>query len=81
MLLAWIPFMQPAPAVPSWWWVLVFPLSFFLSMGWKAIRVEDFDGYWKAVLRMSAQIVLGMLGMFVALAVLVRVVLPLIPAE
>lgn len=81
MLLAWIPFLQPAPGVSSWWWLLVLPLSLFLSMGWKAVRVEGFDGYWAAVLRMSAQIVLGMIGMFVALALLVRVVLPIIPAE
>ena len=45
------------------------------------VRVENLDGYWVAVLRMSAQIVLGMIGMFVALALLVRVVLPIIPAE
>jgi hypothetical protein len=50
-------------------------------MGWKAVRVESFDGYWMVVTRMAAQIVLGMIGMFVALAVLVRVVLPIIPAE
>lgn len=81
MPLAWIPFLQPAPGVSSWWWLLVLPLSLFLSMGWKAVRVETFDGYWAAVLRMSAQIVLGMIGMFVALALLVRVVLPIIPAE
>jgi hypothetical protein len=79
--LAWIPFLQPAPGVPSWWWLLVVPLSLFLSMGWKAVRVETFDGYWTVVGRMAAQIVLGMIGMFVALAVLVRVVLPVIPAE
>ena len=81
MLLAWIPFLQPAPGVSSWWWLLVLPLSVFLSMGWKAVRVENFDGYWVAVLRMAAQIILGMIGMFVALALLVRVVRPIIPAE
>jgi len=30
---------------------------------------------------MSAQIILGMIGLFVALALLIRVVLPMIPAE
>lgn len=80
-MLAWIPFMQPAPGAPSWWPVLVIPLSLFISMAWRSVRQKDLVGYWPAVARMSAQIVLGMVGLFVVLAVIVRVVVPIIPAE
>ncbi|MFM9098381.1 MAG: hypothetical protein ACKOQW_08845 [Phycisphaerales bacterium] len=80
-MLAWIPFLQPAPAVASYWWALSVPMAFLISMAWKSIRQQDLGGYWPAVARMSAQIVLGMVGMFAALAIVVRVVVPLIPAE
>lgn len=80
-MLAWIPFLQPAPHASQWWWLLVFPLSFFMAMAWKAMRTEDFAGYWPSVIRMAAQVVLGMLGLFLTLALVVRVVVPLIPAE
>lgn len=80
-MLAWIPFLQPAPGVASYWWALAVPMAFLISMAWKSVRQQDLAGYWPAVARMSAQIVLGMVGMFAALALLVRVVVPLIPAD
>jgi hypothetical protein len=81
VMLAWIPFMQPAPGVPSYWWALVLPLAFLMSMTWKSIRQKDLQGYWPAVLRMSAQIVLGMVALFLALAIVVRVVVPMMPVD
>lgn len=57
------------------------PLSVFVSMAWKAVRLTELQGYWPAVLRMSAQIILGMIGLFVALAIVVRVLVPLIPGD
>ncbi len=80
-VLAWIPFVQPAPHAATWWWVLVLPLSLFISMAWKAVRLEKLDGYWRAVLKMSTQIVVGMVALFVALALLVRVIVPMLPVN
>ncbi len=80
-MLAWIPFLQPAPDVAKFWWLLVLPLSVLLSMIWRAVRTADLRAYWPSVAKMSAQIILGMIGLFVALALLIRVVLPMIPAE
>jgi hypothetical protein len=79
--LAWIPLLQPAPGAATWWWLLVLPLSLFVSMAWKAVRLTELDGYWSAVLRMSAQIIAGMIGLFVVLAIVVRVLVPLIPGD
>ena len=59
-MLAWIPFVQPAPGVAHLWWLLVVPLSILLSMIWRAIRTVNLADYWPSVARMSAQIVLGM---------------------
>lgn len=78
---AWIPFLGPAPGVATWWWLLVFPLAVFVSMAWKSVRQEGLAGYWPAVAKMSAQVVLGMVAMFAVLAFVVRVIVPLIPAE
>ncbi|NBQ14645.1 MAG: hypothetical protein EBU31_08565 [Proteobacteria bacterium] len=80
-MLAWIPFIQPAPGASSWWWALVIPLSLFISMAWRSVRQQDLSRYWLSVARMSAQIVVGMIGLFVFLALIVRVVVPIIPAE
>jgi hypothetical protein len=50
-------------------------------MAWRSVRQKDLSRYWPAVARMSAQIVVGMVALFVALAVIVRVVVPIIPVE
>ena len=76
-MLAWIPFLQPAPGVPSWWWLLVLPLSLFVSMAWKAVRQQDLAGYCK--LEKSVRRI--RIGLFVALAIVVRVIVPIIPSE
>jgi hypothetical protein len=80
-MLAWIPFIQPAPGMSSWWPALVIPLSLCISMAWRSVRQQDLSRYWLSVARMSAQIVVGMIGLFVFLALIVRVVVPIIPAE
>lgn len=79
--LAWIPLLQPAPGAAVWWWLLVLPLSLCVSMAWKAVRLESLDHYWQAVARMGAQIIGGMISLFVVLAVVVRFIVPLIPGN
>ncbi|MFM1937044.1 MAG: hypothetical protein RI990_2003 [Planctomycetota bacterium] len=78
---AWIPFITPAPGVSGYWWVLALPMSLFISMAWKAVRQDDMAGYWPAVAKMTAQVVLGMMAFFAALALVVLVIVPAIPAE
>lgn len=78
---SWIPFVQPAPGVSHYWWALSLPMAFLISMAWKSVRQPQLSGYWPAVGKMTAQIVLGMAGMFIALALVVRVIVPIIPAE
>ena len=78
---SWTPFLGPAPGVPSWWWLLVLPLSLFVSMSWKAVSQDDLAGYWPSVARMASRVVVGMIAMFTALAFVVRVIVPIIPAE
>jgi hypothetical protein len=39
-VLAWTPFLQPAPGVQHWWWLLVLPMALGVAMAYKAIRVR-----------------------------------------
>jgi hypothetical protein len=56
-------------------------MSILICMVWKAVRQDDMRGYWGAVTRMSAQVILAMIGMFVALAAIVQFLVPQMPAE
>ncbi|MFM1868140.1 MAG: hypothetical protein RL591_1548 [Planctomycetota bacterium] len=80
-ILAWKPFLQPAPNAQHWWWLLLIPMSLGVSLAYKAIRVESLDQLPRETLRMAAQIVLGMVGLAVALYVLVILILPHLPVE
>ena len=40
-VLAWSPFLQPAPGVQHWWWLLVIPMALGVSLSYKAIRTGD----------------------------------------
>ena len=80
-LLAWTPFLQPAPGADRWWWLLVLPMALGISMAYKAIRVKDLAQYPGGVVRMSLQIVALVVGFAVALHLLVIYLLPMLPAE
>lgn len=76
-LLAWRPFLDPIDA-HAWWFLLIFPVAFLLSLSWKAVRVDDIRGLWRSVLVMTTQTVLVLLGLGFAAFVGLTVVLPLL---
>jgi hypothetical protein len=80
-VLAWTPFLQPAPGAQHWWWMLVIPTALGVSMAYKAIRVQNLAEWPKAVLKMTLQIIAAMVGIAVGLYLLVIVLLPMLPAE
>lgn len=80
-LLAWIPLVEPLPGGIHWWWAWVAPMVVGVSIAWKAIRVQTLERYWHEVLRMSGQLLVGMIALAAGLMLLVRVVLPLLPAD
>jgi hypothetical protein len=80
-LLAWIPLIEPMPGVIHWWWAWIVPMVLGVSMTWKAIRLKSLDRYWPEVARMSGQVLAGMVALTAGLILLVRVVLPLLPAD
>ena len=80
-LLAWIPLVEPLPGGIHGWRAWVVPMVVGVSIVWKAIRVQTLERYWHEVLRMSGQLLVGMIALAAGLMLLVRVVLPLLPAD
>jgi len=76
-LLAYRPFIDPLDLHDAWFFLLL-PLAFFVSMAYKAVRVPTMAGYWKQVLWMSAQIVLGMVGLGAAFYVVIEWLVPIL---
>jgi hypothetical protein len=80
-VLAWTPFVQPAPGVDRWWWLLVIPTAVGIALAYKSTRTGDLARLPRDVLRMSIQIVLAMVGIALFLYLLVMVLVPLLPVE
>jgi uncharacterized membrane protein YedE/YeeE len=80
-LLAWTPFLQPAPGADRWWWILIVPLALGMSIAYKAIRVKDLRELPRAAIVMTAQIVGGLAALALVLFILVVLVLPHLPAD
>jgi len=79
-LLAYTPFLDPLN-IESWWYFTLIPLAFFVSMAYKAVRVQSFDHYWRNVLMMTIQIVLGIVGLGLLMFLLITQIMPRIAAR
>jgi len=77
-LIAWIPFLEPMNAMQSWWYLLLVPLVFGISVTYRALREESYAGYWKSVGIMTAQVVLGIVCIGIALGLFVQFIIPLL---
>ena len=75
---AYIPFLDPIGLLHTWWYLLLVPLAFGISMVYRALKLQSLDHYWRAVFTMTAQIVLAMIGLGIGLVLLVSVIVPLI---
>jgi len=80
-LLAYIPFVYPLQFVHDWWYLLLIPMAFGISVIYKALRDPTLEHYWRQVLVMTVQIVAGMIALSIVLVILVQIILPNLPAE
>ena len=80
-MLAYVPFLDPINLFHDWWYLLLIPLSFGISVIYRALKVPNLDRYWRAVFTMTAQITLAMVALGVGLVVLVVVILPWLPVS
>ena len=78
-MIAYIPFLDPINAFHEWWFVLLIPLSFGISVIYRALKLQSLEHYWRRVISMTAQIVLFMLGLGIALVIVVMQIIPRLP--
>ena len=70
-LLAWRPFLDPLN-LHELWWVLLIPMSLGIAVVYKAVRVASMKDYWREVGIMTAQIVLAMILLGLAVYVFIE---------
>lgn len=75
LLSTYRPFIDPINA-HSWWFLLLLPMAFFVSLAYKSVRVADLSHLLKNTLVMSVQIILAMIGLGFAFYMFVQYVLP-----
>ncbi len=80
-LVGCIPFLHPINALQGFWYLLVLPLSFGISVIYKAMRMPSLERFWRHVTIMTSQIILYMIALAIVLVLLVQVVIPRLPAE
>ncbi len=80
-VLAYTPFIDPINAFHGWWYLLLVPLCFGISVIYRALKLPTLEHYWRAVLTMTAQIILVMIGLAIALVVVVTQIIPRLPPE
>lgn len=80
VFLAWRPFLDPLN-LHEYWWVFLIPLSLGISITYKAVRLHDVGSmraYWHQVVVMTAQIILAMIVLGIAMFLFLEFVLPLL---
>ncbi len=80
-LLGWIPFLEPMNALQDIWYLLLIPFAFGVSVIYKAYHLNTLAKYWREVAMMTLQVVLAMVGLGIALAVLLQVIIPALPVR
>ncbi len=73
----WRPFLDPLD-LHGLWWLFLLPLALGISVAYKAVRMPTLEGYPRAVLIMTFQIVLAMVLLWIAAFLFVGYLLPLI---
>lgn len=74
-ILAYRPFIDPIDA-HGWWFFLLVPMAFLVSLAYKAVRVADLKDLARNTLVMTVQITLSMIGLGFAFYLFVQHVLP-----
>ena len=81
MLLGYTPFITPMHGLQAWWYVLVVPLAFGISLIYKSLHLHDMRRLVVATLVMTAQIVLAVIALGLAVAIFVVYIIPQIPVR
>lgn len=78
---AYVPFKVPMDALQQWWYLLLIPLAFGISLIYKALRMADLSHIWRQTMLMTVQIILAIIGLAVVLAAFILLVIPRLPVQ
>ncbi len=76
-IIAWIPFLQPAGVPENYWWVLMFPLVFGISIAYRATHDHSIDHFWYRVSLFTAKSILAMGSLALVLYLFVYWIIPI----
>lgn len=68
-------FIDPLAAHDAWYLMIV-PMVIFIAIGYKAVRINRMEHYWREVLMFTLQVLVGMGALAVAFMVVVNVLVP-----
>ncbi len=77
LVLAWRPFLDPIQ-IHDWWYLLLIPLALGISLTYRAVRQTSMDGYFRSVLSLAGQIVVGISALGVACYFVIIVLVPML---
>jgi hypothetical protein len=77
-MIAWIPFLEPMNAMQSLWYLLLIPMAFGIAVVYRSLRERSYTTYWRSVLVMTGQIVVGIIALAITLGFFVQQVIPLL---
>ena len=80
-VLAYIPFINPLNVFHVWWYLLLAPMALGIAVVYKALKLASLEQYWRQVVMMTVQILLGMIALAVGLAILVQLIIPALPVQ
>ena len=75
-MLAWIPFLEPCNALQPFWYLLIIPMAFGISVIYKATHEDNILRYWRSVTVMTTQIVIGITLLAIGLGLFIQLVIP-----
>lgn len=73
--LAYTPLIDPVD-LHSLWFFLLLPLAVLIAMAYKAVRVPDMADYWTQTGKFAAQIIGGIVGLYVFSLIVLNALLP-----
>ena len=77
-MIAWITFLEPMNAMQSLWYLLLIPMAFGIAVVYRSLRERSYTTYWRSVLVMTGQIVVGIIALAITLGFFVQQVIPLL---
>ena len=65
-------------AAQTWWYLLLVPMAFGISVVYRSLRETSYAQYWYSVFVMTLQVVVGIAALSLSIGFFVQLIIPLI---